>query len=918
MNARIACRISLAFISLTMFLGFAGRAGAQVNDSGYSILHSFCHASGCTDGAFPTGRLFRDAEGYLYGATESGGIATPCCDGQSWFGGTLFKLSPPAQPGGAWTETVLYSFCPAGLPCTDGSGPLGNLIQDSAGNFYGVTGSGGNSSYGGTVFKLSPPAEQDGAWAETVLYRFCPAGNPDGPCTDGYAPTGALIIDESDNLYGTTGRGGKTAFNGNGGGVVFRLAPPAEQGGAWTESVVYEFCSLKDCADGADPGSGLVRDAEGNLYGTTENGGSISEECALWAGNDGCGTVFKIAPPAKPGDAWNETVLYSFCSSAFCADGEEPQTGVIEDSGGNLYGTTLQGGGSNAPVCQNNPYGISICGSVFKLAPPAETRGAWSESVLEGFCSQGGDKCTDGFNPRAGLVQDTAGNLYGTASSDGGGGGAQAYAGTLFKVMAPAQNGGAYLETVLHSFCSTGYCSDGEMPFSPLIEDAAGNLYGMTPWGGGIGDCIGTNDNNGLGCGTVFKIEPTVATPHFSPGGGAYTTTQTVEISDATPGATIYYTIGTATPTTQSTRYSNPITVATTETINALAVAANHGDSAIDSATFTYPTAATPVFSVAGGKYTSTQTVRITDATTKATIFYTIGASTPSTLSTKYTGPITVETTETINAIAIAPDFGNSALASATYIFPTAATPIFSIAGGKYASTQSIKITDATANAVIYYTIGTTAPTLSSTRYTGPIAVSTTERLNAIAIAPDFGISAVATATYTFPAAPTPTFSPAAGTYTSSQTVRIADSATVGLAIYYTTDGSAPTTASTEYTSAGIQVTKTKTIKAIAIATNYSQSAVASGKYTIIPPAPTPTFTPAAGTDASGQIVKIADSAATGLVIYYTTSGNPPTLSSAKYTSAGIKVSKTETIKAFAVATGYSASAIASAAYTVK
>jgi hypothetical protein len=225
-----------------------------------------------------------------------------------------------------------------------------------------------------------------------------------------------------------------------------------------------------------------------------------------------------------------------------------------------------------------------------------------------------------------------------------------------------------------------------------------------------------------------------------------------------------------------------------------------------------------------------------------------------------------------------------------------------------------VTITDATAGATIYYTSNGTAPTTSSTRYTGAIPVGTTETIEAMAVATGYTNSAVSAAKYTItPTAAAPTFSPAAGTFTSGQSVTIGDT-TAGAVIYYTTNGAVPTSSSTKYTGA-ISVTSTETIQAIAAATGYTNSPVTTARYTITKVAATPTFSPAAGTFTSTQSVTIADTT-TGAAIYYTTNGTAPTTSSTKYTGA-IKVSATETLQAIAVASGYSQSAAASGTFTL-
>src|SRR5579859_3184345 len=228
------------------------------------------------------------------------------------------------------------------------------------------------------------------------------------------------------------------------------------------EKVLYNFCSASACSDGVFPNSALVQDAAGNLYGTVVNGGIFTAACS----GGGCGTVFKI------GTSNNFSVLYSFCSVTNCTDGVNPQAGLILDSAGNLYGTT-SGGGANGG------------GTVFKL----DTNGV--ETVLYSFCSVA--LCADGSTPLAGVIEDAAGNFYGTTYSGGAHSG-----GTVFKI----DNTGH--ETVLYSFCRVVKnlaCTDGQGPVAGLIQDAAGNLYGTT-LGGGANHVL-----TGAGWGTVFKID---------------------------------------------------------------------------------------------------------------------------------------------------------------------------------------------------------------------------------------------------------------------------------------------------------------------------------------------------------------------------------------------------------------------------
>jgi uncharacterized repeat protein (TIGR03803 family) len=217
--------------------------------------------------------------------------------------------------------------------------------------------------------------------------------------------------------------------------------------------VIYSFCAKENCADGNDAATSLVRDASGNLYGTTVAGGIQDANCI-----DGCGTIYRIAPDGS------ETVLYSFCSQANCADGFDPGGGLIIDPAGNLYGTTLFGGQQG---CQNVG-----CGAIYRLGADG------SYAVLYAF--QGGSK---GQWPIGELTADAAGNLYGSAS--GG-------VGLIFELTT------AGVEKTLHKFCQTD-CSDGHDPTGTLLL-RDGFLYGTT-FGGGMLGC------NGQGCGVVYRVK---------------------------------------------------------------------------------------------------------------------------------------------------------------------------------------------------------------------------------------------------------------------------------------------------------------------------------------------------------------------------------------------------------------------------
>jgi uncharacterized repeat protein (TIGR03803 family) len=333
----------------------------------------------------------------------------------------------------AQTFTTLHSFDRA-----DGGFPSAGLVQATNGNLYGTTREGGytaNGSAEGTIFKITPGGTL------TTLYKFC----LESGCTNGSWPYAGLVQATNGNFYGTTNQGGA-----NGQGTVFKITP----GGTLT--TLYSLCSQTNCTDGADPEAGLVQAANGDLYGTTERGGSI---------NNG-GTVFRITPGGTL------TTLYSFCSQSGCPDGAGPG-GLAQATDGNLYGTTASGGA-------NGGGGGGYAGTVFRITPGGTL------TTLYSFCSQSG--CADGADPD-GLVQDTNGDFYGTTSS----GGANGY-GTVFKI-APSGT-----LTTLYSFCTQSGCPDGANPYAGLVQANDGNLYGTTTFGG-------ANAGGGY-AGTVFRITP--------------------------------------------------------------------------------------------------------------------------------------------------------------------------------------------------------------------------------------------------------------------------------------------------------------------------------------------------------------------------------------------------------------------------
>jgi hypothetical protein len=413
----------------------------------------------------------------------------------------------------------------------------------------------------------------------------------------------------------------------------------------------------------------------------------------------------------------------------------------------------------------------------------------------------------------------------------------------------------------------------------------------------------------------AYIIETPAATPVFTPDTGTYASPQSVKITDATAGATIYYTKNGTTPTTSSTKYTAPIAVAATETIEAIAVATGYTTSAVATAKYTIARpAAEPTFSVPSGTYNDAQSVQISDTTPGAIIHYTTNGAVPTPASAVYKSAVKVSATEYLQAIAVADGFTNSPVAEALYSIgaDVTATPVLSPPPGAYSTSQTVTITDATAGAVITYSVGI-GSVVNTYTYSGPFNLSSTEYIAYDAIAPGYTRSAALEGIYTISTVPAPEFSPVAGTYSTAQLVNIYD-VTPSATIHYTTDGSIPTTSSAVY-SGPVVVAANETIRALATAPRLTRSATAAAAYSIGKVVATPTFSLAPGSYTSAQSVAIID-ITPGTTIYYTLNGATPTTTSTKYTKS-ISIASTETVKAIAVATGYTKSAVGIAAYTI-
>jgi len=340
-----------------------------------AVLHLFTGS----DGSFPNGALVADKAGNLYGTTVYGGPNG--CSNRGC--GVAFELERGG--GGVWTYKILHLFF---QKQGDGLQPYAGMIFDSKGNLYGTTSGGGNFGGAcggeggcGVVFELSPDGK--GSWTETVLYSFSSSDKY------GYRPEAPLTFDSAGSLYGTN------EYGGTGAGTVFKLSPGKR--GRWTAKVLHSF--TPDSEDGYEPTYGVTFDASGDIFGTTQFGGTKGEQ--------GWGTAFKLTRAG--GGKWSETILHRFDRAKF--GGGFVYSGLVLDGQGNLYGSALEGGKYSCPG--SGGFG---CGVVFRLRARAD--GKWTETVLHSF-----GKGNDGSGPYGNLVFDSSGHLCGIAPSGGGTGG---------------------------------------------------------------------------------------------------------------------------------------------------------------------------------------------------------------------------------------------------------------------------------------------------------------------------------------------------------------------------------------------------------------------------------------------------------------------------------------------------------------
>jgi uncharacterized repeat protein (TIGR03803 family) len=321
-----------------------------------TTIYNFCSLPNCADGSNAQGTLVQTPDGSLYGTTAEGG---------PFYNGEIFRVTPSGK------LEIVYGF---GQGVNDARYPTAGLTLGPNGHFYGTTQEGGNGPQAGTVFELTSSGI---VVLHSFGYRYA---------EDGYNPVNSLLLASNGNFYGTTLYGGDVGDN-QGAGTAFEITPAGEY------QQIRNFCRSWACD--LWPTGPLIQGSNGRLIGTTLAGGI--QNCVL-----GCGTIYELTLSGK------FTKLYNFCPQPNCTDGIGPQSGVIQASDGNLYGTTSIGG-SGLPDC----YYIEpvACGTVFQATPER------TFTVLHSFCTE--VTCSDGGFPLGGLVQATDGTIYGSTTQNG-------------------------------------------------------------------------------------------------------------------------------------------------------------------------------------------------------------------------------------------------------------------------------------------------------------------------------------------------------------------------------------------------------------------------------------------------------------------------------------------------------------------
>jgi uncharacterized repeat protein (TIGR03803 family) len=411
-KSKMSTKLTIAFLATTAFLPIASYAASTEE-----ILYNF---PGGLKNCNPAGDLIEDSTGNLYGMT------TDQYSSDYNLAGEVFKLSPPAR-GKIWLRTLIYQFKGhKGNTAFPGPG----LAMDAKGNIYGTIGLDGETP--AYLFELKPPSGGTALWAEAEL------GTLPGDAQ------GSLLLLPNGTIYLATSGGGATND-----GTVVQATPPVGTETMWTIATIYQF---PGSADGITPQSGVIRNAAGDIYGTTSLGGTHN-----------LGEVFQLIPPAKGQTAWSSSILYSFEGGT--TDGANP-VGVTLGGGGELFGATSSGGSSGS-------------GTVFELLPPSAGQSDWAEAVLYSFTG------VHERDPNSPPITSGQGILYGTAG------------GVLYSLSPPATEGSAWSESVLHTFSGP---PDGSIPVAPPLKGENGLLYGTTLYGG-----TGMAKNGSSGCGIVYQ-----------------------------------------------------------------------------------------------------------------------------------------------------------------------------------------------------------------------------------------------------------------------------------------------------------------------------------------------------------------------------------------------------------------------------
>lgn len=788
------CRL-LATITL-MFAATAAHAQtyADLHDFGGTVINTG-GISG-PDGIYPDrywgnrgGGVTFDSAGNMYGVAPGGG---PFQNIYGYGYGMLWELTAASE----YTDYIdLHDFGGTvtnadGLSGPDGEYPDASVTFDSKGNMYGTCWGGGPSAsyspHAGMVWELTAAS---GYTQYIDLHDFGGTVilSNGQPGTDGGLPISTVTVDKAGDLYGTTSYGGLFK-HGAGQGMLWEI----EANGTYLD--LHDFggpITLSDGAagyDGTYPAAGVAIDTAGDLYGTTPSGGE-------WGGIAGILWEYTASGAYKDLHDFGGTITDAEGQASY--DGEYAQDVPTIDNSGDLYGTTALGG----------PYTQQTGGIAWEMT----SGGAYIDLHDFGGTLPGGTE-PDGGDPVGSVTIDESGNLFGTTPAAGPGSD-----GNIWEIS----NTGSY--SVLHAFNgtiddTTGVSvNDGFGPDAGVTLDAHGNLYGVTNSGGGA-------NNDGIAWTIVESLVP----PTITPPAGEYITSLSVNISETTPDAIVYYTTDGSTPspglgTTKA--YAGPFTLYADATVQAIAVIGGGVSSAVSESAYVVR-AADPVFSQGSRHICSPIDITITDPTPNASIYYTLDGSapTPGAAGTfHYHGvPVVVEPGDTLEAIATIVGGHRSGTKIAVYTaIPAPAAPTFSPSPGEYVTEAFIGIFDSTAGVKLYYTTdgSTPSPGAGTTQqYVGSIPVTENTTVKAIAAyTSGAGVGPVANAAYTVQAAD-PVITPGAENITVPTDISMSD-ATPGASIYYTLDGSAPSPGSAgtyHYHGVPVQIEPITTVEVLA------------------------------------------------------------------------------------------------------